>query len=120
LPPNATNGTHREPPQIRSLSEDKTGLLWTLTTVPDREWRPRTLPDAPGGGTYTPDSLRHKLNDSVLEVIDPHRGVVLATRTFDTVFMAFITSDLLVSFTEDAGGNPQYVVWRARLVSPSR
>ncbi len=119
-PPNATNGTHRPPPQIRSLGQDKAGLLWTLTTVPDRDWRPRTLPPTPrGGGTYTPDSLRHKLVDSVLEVIDPARGVVLTTRTFDTLFMAFIAPGLLVSFTEDAGGNPRYVVWRARLVSPS-
>ena len=118
-PANATAGTHREPPQMRSLSEDTAGRLWTLTTVPDRDWQPRTLPAAPGGGTYTPDSLRHKLHDSVLEVIDPARGEVLATRTFDTLFMSFIAPDLLVSFTEDAGGNPRYVVWRVRLVSPA-
>jgi hypothetical protein len=120
LPPNATGATHRLPPELQSLSEDKAGFLWTLSTVPDGAWRPRTFPDHPTGGTYTPDSLRHKLSDSVIEVLDPARGVVLATRTFDTLFTAFIAPDLLVSFTEDAAGNPRYVVWRARLVSASR
>ena len=121
-PPNATNGTHRAPLEMRAIAEDKAGLLWTLSLVPDREWRPRTLPPMPGApnATYTPDSLRHKLHDSVLEVVDPARGVVLATRTLDTSFMAFIAPDLLVSYTEDAGGNPRYVVWRARMVTPSR
>lgn len=118
LPRGATDGTHRQPPLIRSLSQDKAGLLWSLTAVPDREWRPHTLPPAPGGNgsTYTPDSLRHNLLDSVLEVIDPARGVVLFTQTFDANLLASNVPDLLVSFTEDAGGNPRYVVWRARLV----
>lgn len=119
LPPNANPGTHPDPPVVRSLSEDKAGLLWILTRVQDREWRPRTLPaHRDGTGPYVPDSLRHKLNDSVLEVIDPARGAVLATRTFDSLFMGFIAPNLLVSFDEDADGNPRYVVWRARLISP--
>ena len=106
---------------MRSAVEDRAGLLWTLTSVPDREWQPHTLPPAPGGrgGTYTPDSLRHRIQDSILEIIDPRRGVVIATRAFDTLFMAIIAPDLLVSYTEDAAGNPRYVIWRARLVSPS-
>jgi hypothetical protein len=118
MPRGGTDGTHPSPPWIGSVSQDKAGLLWTLTIVPDREWRPRTLPQHPGGGTYTPDSLRHKIHDSVLEVIDPERRVVLATRTFDTLFKAFIAPGLLASYTEDASGNPRYVIWRTRLVSP--
>ena len=69
---------------------------------------------------YIPDSLRHKLRDSMLEVIDPARGIVLAARRFDTLFMDFIAPDLLVSYEEDADGNPRYVVWRTRIVSSPR
>ena len=119
-PPDATPGTVRQPPQVRALSQDTTGFLWTLTLVSDRNWRPYTLPLNERGSAYVPDSLRHKIIDSVLEVIDPVRRVVVATQTFDTLFMGFIARDLLVSYTEDAAGNPRYIVWRARVVSPSR
>jgi hypothetical protein len=54
-----------------------------------------------------------------LEVIDPVRGTVLAARRVDTVFMAFITANLLVAYEEDAEGNPRYVVWRTRIVTPA-
>jgi hypothetical protein len=64
-----------------------------------------------------PNSLRHKIIDSVLEIIDPARGVVVATQTFDTHFLGFIARDLLTSYSEDAAGNPRYIVCRARLIS---
>jgi hypothetical protein len=111
----------RPVPRIRAISEDSAGLVWTVSVVADRDFKPRTLPTAPSGhGWYIPDSLWHKLHDSVLEVIDPSRGQVLASRTFDTAFLEFIAPNLLVSFEEDGDGNPRYVVWRTRLVAPSR
>ncbi len=115
----ARPGRNPPRPQVASIVQDSAGLLWTLSLVPDKEWKPHTLPALPSapGATYVPDSLRHKLSDTVLEVIDPARGSVLVTRTFDAWFMGFIAPGMLVSFTEDADGNPRYVVWRAKVVS---
>ena len=56
----------------------------------------------------------------MLEVIDPGRRAVVVSQRFDTAFLNFIAPHLLVSFEEDVDGNPRYVVWRARLVTPSR
>ena len=122
LPPNANNGTHPPPPQVRSIALDTAGLIWVLSSVADRQWKARTLPPYPPvpGTTYTPDSLRHKINDSVLEIVDPVRGVIVATRTFDTLFMALIAPNLLVSFAEDGDGNPRYIIWRAQMVRATK
>jgi len=123
MPRGSNYTTHAPPPYMIGITEDSAGLVWTLAQVADRDWKPlRELLPSPSGtqNRATPDSVRHKIWDSVLEVIDPARGVVLVEQRFDTKFQEFIAPNLLVSFDEDADGNPRYVVWRARLVSPSK
>lgn len=64
------------PPRLRDLASDESGRLWTRIIVADPEFEPLPPPD-PGAlhMRYAEDSRQY---DSVLEVLDPDSGAVLA------------------------------------------
>jgi hypothetical protein len=101
-----------ERPRIADVAEDRQGRLWVSILVRDpkhrraRETREVPLTEVDANAEF----------DTVLEVLDPRSGRLLARTRFEQAIPAFI-GDGSVVFTrrEDPDGNIVIDVWRARL-----
>ena len=78
--------TNPPPPLVASVREDDAGLLWVVVHVPSERWRDawKTIPES-----VKEVSARQvpfdKLYRSIVEVIDPVAGRVVARNLFDSV-----------------------------------
>jgi hypothetical protein len=67
---------------VWGIFEDEDGLLWVFTKVLSPEAPPLALPE-PGAGPRRRDrSVTNDRFDTVVEVIDPQSGELLASRRF--------------------------------------
>ena len=83
-------GTPSTPPPslLVGLEEDRQGRLWTFLRVPSKSWKAAwpTLP--PGTREVSSRSIAvEKLYDTLIEVIDPRAGRVIARRRLDGYFV---------------------------------
>lgn len=104
-------------PQLRKLLQDESGRLWTLSAIPDERWRSTVVegePDAHGNRLSVLDP--HRWNDSVIEVIDPNRGEVVASLRLDPYF-AFLLDPGYVALSRVTDDNSVVEVWRLTLTS---
>lgn len=108
--------THPPPPNIISIVEDAAGLLWLLASVPDPRWRD-ALGEGPREGREPGVSVSDwvRFTDTIVEVIDPVAGRVVATQRFDWP-LAFIDSSHVAAFNATRTGEPYLKVWRIELV----
>jgi hypothetical protein len=102
----------RRHPRIVGVAEDPQGRLWVNIKVPNPRWRPPAdgkemrLDETPDDGEFF----------TVLEVLDPRTGRLLARGRFAQNLIGFIGNGLtLFSRREDAAGNVVIDVWRVRL-----
>lgn len=105
---------------ISGLARDDRGLLWVSYLEPTDAWQ-RPLPGECRKGpareimsTLGPDQ-RNALFRSVVDVIDPESGQLIATQTFPGARHKVLRHDLLVSATEDADGVISFQVWKLEL-----
>jgi hypothetical protein len=103
------------PTLLHQVWQDRAGRLWVSIGVPDRRWRSQLRPGGPHGYRVAD---RTRFYDTIIEVIDPRRGVVLASRRFDER-VHFMGEDRIGAVVEE-GDVPRYVVWRVQLASPTR
>lgn len=78
------------PTSLAEIAIDRHGLLWTAVNVPDPAWS-MNVSDArviEGRSTIAPENLS-KVWDTVIEVIDPDRGVVLARTRLDGLIVSW-------------------------------
>lgn len=99
--------------RVIGVHEDSAGRLWVIGRIPERDWRP------------VEDTRAYELvYDSVVEVIDPASGKLLASRRFeraDQLFYYFISEDLVFSRRVMENGLPVIDIWRLTLlVDPER
>ena len=97
-------------PILLSVHEDARGKLWAISRVPDRNWKPG----------FEEPAYEH-IYDTVLEVIDPVSGDLLASQRFEGerhLFLYFIADGLFTSFSVNDVGLEQVHVWRFRLDNP--
>jgi len=108
------------PPTISALWEDGEGLLWVISAVGDPNWQQGLGAGrrGEGGQTYYPWLDHSRLFDSMVEVIDPRAGVVLASQRLDVALWISIGDGLFSSLDERADGSPRHDVWRLRLARP--
>jgi hypothetical protein len=100
---------------LQQVWQDRDGRLWVSMLVADRNWRRAVRPGGPHGYTVADyDGYR----DTVIEVIDPERGRVLASRRFP-LGVEFIGEGKLGGVVAGQDDVPYYAVWRMQLVSPS-
>jgi hypothetical protein len=57
--------------------EDTSGLLWTVTTMPSPDWKARG-----------DKSRRFERYNTMIEVIDPSKGTLLASHQVDAMVLA--------------------------------
>lgn len=76
--------TQPPPPNIVSIVEDAGGLVWLLTAVPDARWREALGEEVQGTReSYVSIADWARFTDSIIEVIDPTAGQVVASLRFD-------------------------------------
>ena len=102
-------------PLLQQVWQDRAGRLWVRTVVADPNWRRAVQRGGPHGYTVQDyDGYR----DTVIEVIDPQRGRVLASRRFP-MMVDLLGEDRLGTVMTGPDDVPRYVVWRLRLSTPS-
>ena len=91
------------PPYLMVVHIDEEGLIWTLATVADPEWAP-----VEHVGLIVDERRR----DTIVEVIDPDRGLVLRSQRFPWVGTGFTNDGLIVSERKADSGVTVLDVWR--------
>ena len=92
-------------PTLRSIRQDEEGLLWVLIPVPDPN-----APEEVGPGSHPPDAVW----DTVIEVIDPAAGTLVASVRHPRLFERW-ADDLLYSWSDEPDGVPRLRVFRAEV-----
>ncbi len=106
----------RPKPAIVSIREDPQGRLWIVASVADTNWKKGRV--GHGGGRPVEEMTRRF--DTVVEVIDPETGHLLASARDPGIPPTFITADLVFRPVESRDGGARIEVWQVRLTSLSR
>ena len=107
--------------ELRGIFEDDGGLLWLVIAVADANWQGFDLPvdgmARTARGDY-PGLYRH-LNrgvwDTIIEVVDPARSTVVASRRFDEEMSGFVGSGHLIRYVSETNETGVYQVIRVAL-----
>lgn len=102
-------------PWIQGIRIDARGRLWVLARVTSpgfEEGLGREV--TPRGTSYTLEDW-DAVFDTVVEVIDPGNGTLLASHSVDAYLTRFLADGLVVGFREDSAGVPILDIWRAEL-----
>lgn len=98
---------------------DASGRIWTVSRIADEGWRDGlgSVQGATGGRAVgVPIGTRNDYYDSVIEVIDPESGRLIASSRVDPS-LVFISDDgYAASYREDEFGIPFVDVWRLTVV----
>jgi hypothetical protein len=97
--------------RIWSIVHGADGLLWVLSHVRSAAWRTPTV-DERGVVSDAQDDANQ---DSVVEVIQPATGELIATGRFRGRLLRFLGPGWTYRYIEDAGGNPGYRIYRVAL-----
>lgn len=100
------DGPPPPPASVRAMSLDSVGVLWILSTLPDRQWRD-VVKQVMNPGAVIPGYVitdNTKYYDTRLEAIDPASGAILATLMIDEYAHGFSdASHVLVSRSTNDG-----------------
>ena len=103
------------PPLLVALRQDAAGYLWVAIAVPDRAWRSQVELDRRGHGYRIRDEQGYY--DTILEVIEPSTGSLLASTRVDAYIRHFVDDAHVGTVIEHPQtGIPQLQVWRVALV----
>lgn len=108
--------------QITSLRRDAKGRLWIAALTPDRQWRQalRKGSTLPGGKENWNVSSFDRLFDTVIEVIDPSQGRLIASTRVDQCVPFLLDDASVASFGSLRGSVPVVHVWRIQLFNQPR
>jgi hypothetical protein len=101
---------------------DEHGRLWTFARVADGDWADalETGPDPYGRPRMgVPQGSQSDLYDSMIEVLDPATGRLLASTRIDAALGFLLPGGYAASYREDDGGNPFIDIWRMEVVEES-
>ena len=104
--------TVRPPPLVDGLWEDGDGFVWIIVQDADADWEPP--PGANEHRLFDPQEY-NRTYDSVIEVVDPGTGRVLASRRFDEMLLYRPPSRILVSPVDTIITIVAYDVWKPTL-----
>jgi hypothetical protein len=105
-------------PRVEGVQVDSAGLLWVLYSVAAAEWHRGLVLDDPDRGTYWVKDW-NLVFDSVIDVIDPAAGTLLASVRHDEFFWGWVGEGLLPSFRWSGPHSlqPRIHVWKVELLS---
>lgn len=105
----------RPVPNFVGVREDAAGLLWAFHRIADREWAPQPPAEVRGNHARTSMLQHETLYDTVIEVIDPRAGVVLARAVRPEHILSIAGTNVFYTYEEIGPGHPRYVLWRVAL-----
>ena len=111
FPDRETEGVTSDPannppaPYLMDIHVDGEGFIWTMARLADADWVPHVVDDL----ASIVDERRY---DSIVEVVDPGRGLVLRSQRFPWAGQGFTNDGLAVSERKDDLGVTILDVWR--------
>jgi hypothetical protein len=106
----------RPQPTLSAVHEDADGLLWTLVHVAASGWRSQGVDR---GAEVAPILAEHNaLYDTMVEVIDPVKGTLVASRRLQGRWLGFLEGGMIYAYGEDSQGNSQYDIAGLSLERP--
>lgn len=106
-------------PWLMAIRENLEGQLLSLVTVPIDDYRRVLGPprETPRGPRYDV-SRKDQLFDTIVEVIDPETGELVASERLPQYLLDFLDDQHVYGYRLSPDGNPLIDVWRLRLVGP--
>lgn len=103
-------------PSLAEIEVDENGFLWVLIGVADEDWRDGLglRPGVYGRERILPTS-DEKYYDTIIEVIDPETGFLLATERVPERLRRLKPGGYAASYREDEEGYPFIDIWRVRI-----
>lgn len=104
---------------LYAVRVDSEGRVWTLVQVPDANWR--DAPELPSSARALatgepppppPPSALDRRYDSIVEVIDPETGRLLASSRVDPMLTQLLPDGYAASYRQDEIGNPFVDIWQ--------
>jgi hypothetical protein len=102
-------------PVMRALHQDAAGLLWVAVAIPDENWAEGIYKSEYDEGTGYQVSSWDDFFDTVIEVINPESGEVVASTRIDPYVWWFVGERQFATYTEDEGLWPKIKIWEMRL-----
>jgi hypothetical protein len=99
-------------PWIEEIWEDSDGLLWVAIRVAAPDWKRAAVMR---GDLLVNIADHDAFFDTILEVIDPRRGEVLAGTRVDPWIKSYLGGGLAASYKEDEEGWPFLHLWEIKL-----
>ena len=99
---------------IQSVREDNSGLLWVLSAVADEDWESYLETGADGFPRLVGSNAQ--LFDTVVEVIDPDEGQLIARRRVDEFLSGFLSDGVVGGGIADEA-DLFFGVWEMELLS---
>ncbi|HSA55014.1 MAG TPA: hypothetical protein VLE53_04885 [Gemmatimonadaceae bacterium] len=106
----------RAGPMIIDIQQDPHGLVWVLISVADPNARVAS-DDRARAATGSQSEDRSWEFDSIVEVVDPKRGLVLASLRFDQHLRGFACPGIVHGYHEDKEGFPSIRIWSVAMSS---
>jgi hypothetical protein len=100
---------------VWSIAQDDRGLLWVVTIVGDPHWARGLEPGRPELREVWRIARRNQYSDTMLEVIDPVAGRLVASVRLPQYVHLLSADGYLVGLADDFDDNPRIHVWRAWL-----
>jgi hypothetical protein len=98
------------PAQIVGIQEAPDGLLWVATWLARRDWRP-----APADSSVSESAATDYL-DTVIDVIDPTAGRLVATTTLTGTYALTLNVLYLASYRIGPDGEYTWALWKPTLL----
>jgi len=121
-PPYGLTPDRSPSPQVLSLVEDGAGRVWTLLRVADQRWRSAVTWNRNRGGEAAMVPIiedRDRAFDTVVEVIDPRNGSLIASHRFDQAWGRFVGPGRIYRFSVNDAGESVVELHTISLVQPA-
>jgi hypothetical protein len=106
----------RPRPFVRAIQEDEDRRIWVVISVAAENWEPMPPAQGADGRAVISDAQMNRLRDTLIEVVDPDAGVVLAAYRVDELLAQnFAGPGIVYFYAEDDVGHPWYRIYRLRL-----
>ncbi|TVP53533.1 MAG: hypothetical protein EA351_15060 [Gemmatimonadales bacterium] len=105
-------------PELGPIHSDRAGLLWVVVQVPSANWEEalEMLPDPYGRPQLVPGNPR-QYQDSVIEVINPSTGRVVARTRTDHRIRGFVEDGMVYTYDETESMEPVVRILKLKLAA---
>jgi hypothetical protein len=105
----------RPEPELTSVHQDAQGLLWVTIVTGKAAWKQLDKPKPNRHRPMPPHGEWISFFETVVEVLDPQRGTLLATRRFPFFLNSIRAGKIVIADREDEDGNLLRDIYRIEL-----